>query len=94
LILCGLNPKKAEGLVLVDDITAGLNPQDQPKVLPMFRKLFPKLQLICTTSSPFLIPGMSAEDSLLHIGSPPEKGSVLQERIQKILSVLDGLCVF
>ncbi|NJK32340.1 MAG: AAA family ATPase [Deltaproteobacteria bacterium] len=45
----------AEGVVLIDEIDLHLHPKWQRRVLADLRRAFPKLQLIATTHSPFII---------------------------------------
>lgn len=46
-----------DGLLLVDTIDAGLHPQEQAEVLPLLRRLFPNMQIICSTFSPLVVSG-------------------------------------
>ena len=44
-----------EGVVLVDEIDTHLHPSLQKQVLPFLTTLFPRLQFIVTTHSPFIL---------------------------------------
>lgn len=46
---------KTEGVVLVDELDLHLHPRWQRKIISGLRALFPNIQFICTTHSPFLI---------------------------------------
>ena len=44
-----------EGIVLVDEIETHLHLQLQKKILPVLTKLFPNIQFVITTHSPFIL---------------------------------------
>lgn len=44
-----------DGVLLIDEIENHLHPKWQKKVIGLIQKYFPKLQLIITTHSPFVI---------------------------------------
>lgn len=46
---------KSRGLLLIDEIETHLHPRWQKSVLPIIRSLFPNLQIILTTHSPFVL---------------------------------------
>lgn len=46
------------GLLLIDEIETHLHPKWQKRILGIIRKLFPKLQIILTTHSPFVVASM------------------------------------
>jgi predicted ATP-binding protein involved in virulence len=48
-------PTLAEGVVLIDEIDLHLHPRWQRRVLADLRRAFPRLQIITTTHSPFII---------------------------------------
>lgn len=48
-------PKELEGIVLIDEIDAHLHISLQKKILPFFIGLFPNIQFIFSTHSPFVI---------------------------------------
>jgi len=51
----GRSVKEMEGVVLVDEIDTHLHPSLQKQVLPFLTTLFPRLQFIVTTHSPFIL---------------------------------------
>lgn len=60
-ILDQLSPKQifnTPGLLLVDEIETHLHPKWQKKILDIIRSLFPNLQIILTTHSPFVVASM------------------------------------
>lgn len=49
------SPENITGFVVIDEVDAHLHPSLQRKVLPFFSELFPKIQFIVSTHSPFVI---------------------------------------
>lgn len=57
-VLCGIHPSEImhiSGLLLIDEIENHLHPKWQKKILGIIRELFPNLQIILTTHSPFIV---------------------------------------
>ncbi|WP_284089918.1 AAA family ATPase [Acinetobacter pittii] len=50
-----ISPLELQGIVLIDEIDAHLHISLQKKILPFFTNLFPKIQFIVSTHSPFVI---------------------------------------
>jgi len=73
----------AEGIVLIDEADAHLHPSWQRELGERLRQVFPKIQFIVTTHSPFI--AQEAIDGGLFVLSRNEKGSV--EVTQPIESV-------
>lgn len=53
--------RKAKAVVLIDEIDAHLHPRWQRKIVGKMRKLFPNVQFIMTSHSPFIIQGASPD---------------------------------
>lgn len=60
--MCILNPyqkgealKNTPGIVVIDEIDLSLHPTWQRKIIDILKQLFPKIQFICATHSPFII---------------------------------------
>ena len=53
-----------EGIVLVDEIETHLHLELQKKILPVLTKLFPNIQFIITTHSPFIL--SSSDDTVIY----------------------------
>ncbi len=60
--MCILNPyqkgdtlKNTPGIVVIDEIDLSLHPTWQRKIINILKQLFPKIQFICATHSPFII---------------------------------------
>lgn len=70
--MCMLNPylkgdalKETPGVVVIDEIELSLHPTWQKRISSILKILFPKVQFICATHSPFII--QSLGDGELHI---------------------------
>ena len=59
------NPLKERGVVLIDEIDLHLHPLWQRSVVEDIRKLFPNLQFIVTTHSPFVAQDMRPNDCII-----------------------------
>ncbi len=60
--MCILNPyledralKETSGVVVIDEIDLSLHPTWQKRIIGILKDLFPKVQFICATHSPFII---------------------------------------
>ncbi|MBK6580210.1 MAG: AAA family ATPase [Sandaracinaceae bacterium] len=51
-----------EGVVLIDELDLHLHPRWQRRVVADLRRAFPRVQLIATTHSPFIVQSMRAEE--------------------------------
>ncbi|MBF0260757.1 MAG: AAA family ATPase [Magnetococcales bacterium] len=73
------------GVVLIDELDLHLHPRWQRRVIEDLRKVFPRIQFICTTHSPFLIQSLrSGEELILLDGqSSAELGNVSIEEIAR-----------
>jgi predicted ATP-binding protein involved in virulence len=56
------NPLEGKGIVLIDEIDLHLHPKWQRRVLVKLREIFPKLQFIVTTHSPFVLQSLKPEN--------------------------------
>lgn len=52
------NPSEINGICIIDEIDLNLHIEQQANVLPKLIKLFPKIQFIISTHSPFFVKGM------------------------------------
>lgn len=69
--MCMLNPylmgealAKTPGIVVIDEIDLSLHPTWQRRIIGILKGLFPNVQFVCATHSPFII--QSLEDGELH----------------------------
>lgn len=65
--MCILNPylgketlKKTPGIVVIDELDLSLNPTWQRRIFGVLKDLFPKVQFICATHSPFIIQSLDS----------------------------------
>lgn len=64
------------GVVLIDELDVHLHPKWQRDVVDNLRGLFPKVQFICTTHSPFIVQSLRSEELInLQGQSVPELGN-------------------
>lgn len=93
------NPLEAHGVVLVDEIDLHLHPSWQRTIVNQIRTIFPNLQFIVTTHSPFIAQDMTEKDKLIvlkregdHVTVNYKNESVQGWRVDQILtSYLFGL---
>lgn len=64
-----ITPNELQGIVLIDEIDAHLHISLQKKILPFFTKLFPQIQFIVSTHSPFVITSTDNETVVYDISS-------------------------
>lgn len=84
--------QKTPGIVIIDEIDLHLHPKWQKKIVGLLKALFPKVQFIATTHSPFIIQSMRSEEIIklnesnepLHIDATMLSIEDIAENIQKI----------
>ncbi|MCP4655165.1 MAG: AAA family ATPase [bacterium] len=54
-----------EGLVLIDEIDLHLHPAWQEKLIPILKKVFPRLQFVVTTHSSMVLTGLKPEEIVI-----------------------------
>jgi len=54
-----------EGIVLLDEIDLHLHPTWQRHIVPILKRVFPKLQFVVTTHSPLVLAGFEKEEILM-----------------------------
>ncbi len=77
-----------EGLVLIDEIDLHLHPSWQVRLVPILKKVFPRLQFVVTTHSPMILPGLQA-DELIMLGFD-EDGNVVANGPQETPALMTG----
>ena len=60
-----------QGIVLIDELDLHLHPRWQRSVIENLRTIFPKIQFICTTHSPFLIQSLRSSEELIMLDGEP-----------------------
>jgi len=87
------HPLSAKGVVLIDEIDIHLHPKWQRSIVEQIRGLFPNLQFIITSHSPFIAQDMRPEDKIIvlkkHNGNVTvheDAGFVTSWRVDQILT--------
>jgi predicted ATP-binding protein involved in virulence len=57
------------GIVLIDEVDLHLHPKAQEKYLQVLTQIFPNIQFIVTTHSPFVIRGLPANSKVVNLPS-------------------------
>lgn len=73
--LAGQAPRETEGVVLIDELDLHLHPNWQRVIVPNLLSLFPKLQFVATTHSPFIVQSLDGQ-GLINLSDE----GLLQER--------------
>ncbi|MEM8995750.1 MAG: AAA family ATPase [Acidobacteriota bacterium] len=63
--------RETPGVVLIDELDLHLHPTWQRRVIEDLRSVFPALQFVCTTHSPFLIQSLRSGEELLMLDGQP-----------------------
>lgn len=71
------NPLRQRGVVLVDEIDLHLHPRWQRTVVEDVRALFPNIQFIVTTHSPFVAQDLRIQDKIIVLDRAPNGKSVV-----------------
>lgn len=84
-----ITPDQLQGIVIIDEIDAHLHISLQKKILPFFIKLFPHLQFIVSTHSPFVITSTGNDTVVYDISS----GEFFEDNLSQYSyeSVIKGL---
>jgi len=54
-----------EGMVLIDELDLHLHPTWQVRLVPMLKRIFPRMQFIVTTHSPMLLPALERHEIIM-----------------------------
>lgn len=94
--MCMLNPYLKEealaqtpGVVVIDEIDLSLHPTWQRRIIGILKELFPKVQFVCATHSPFII--QSLEDGELHTLDQALEDEYSGESIEDIAEDIMGV---
>lgn len=95
--MCILNPyqkenvlKNTPGIVVIDEIDLSLHPTWQRKIIGILKKLFPKIQFICATHSPFIIQSLE-KGELITLDHQPLDSKYSGESIEDIAEDVMGV---
>lgn len=94
--MCILNPyqkenvlKNTPGIVVIDEIDLSLHPTWQRKIIGILKELFPKIQFICATHSPFIIQSLE-EGELITLDQPLDSeysGESIEDIAEDVMGV-------
>jgi predicted ATP-binding protein involved in virulence len=62
---------KTKGVILIDELDLHLHPKWQRRIIEDLRRVFPNVQFICTTHSPFLIQSLRSSEELIMLDGEP-----------------------
>jgi len=81
---------ETEGIVLIDELDLHLHPRWQRRIIEDLRTVFPNIQFICTTHSPFLIQSLRSSEELIMLDGEPlsDYAHIGIEEIVKNMGVL------
>lgn len=93
------NPFLAEGVVIVDEIDIHLHPEWQRRIVDRLQDLFPNLQFIVSTHSPFVVQDIDENNMIIifqwednHVTAVHKQGFDINWRVEQILtSIFFGL---
>lgn len=81
---------KTPGVVLIDEIDLHLHPKWQKSVVTDLKTIFPKIQFIATTHSPFIIQSLK-EDELILLSDADDEVEYVGESIEDISENVMGV---
>lgn len=87
--LGGEASSETSGVVLIDELDLHLHPKWQRRIIEDLRKIFPKIQFICTTHSPFLIQSLR-EGKLIRLDTN-EEDEYYNRSIEDIVEDIQGV---
>ena len=95
--MCILNPyagaevlKKTPGVVIIDELDLSLHPTWQKRIIRILKELFPKVQFICATHSPFIIQSLE-EGELIILDDIEEEEVYAGQSIEDIAEDIMGV---
>lgn len=97
--MCILNPylqeealEKTPGVVVIDEIDLSLHPKWQKRIVNILKTLFPKIQFICATHSPFIIQSLEKGELItLDSEEQPDGDEYSGESIEDIAEDIMGV---
>lgn len=97
--MCILNPylkgdalRKTPGVVIIDELDLSLHPMWQKRIIKILKTLFPKVQFICATHSPFIIQSLEEGELItLDTANQPLAEEYSGESIEDIAEDIMGV---
>lgn len=77
----GVPPTLRYALVMIDELDAHMHPAWQQALIPNLKEIFPNIQFLATTHSPFLAIGRQASE-IVRLARDPRTGTVTGEPIE------------
>jgi hypothetical protein len=74
-------PLERHALVLIDELDAHMHPAWQQAVIPLLKEIFPNVQFLATTHSPFLAVGRRASE-IVRLRRDPATGKAIGESVE------------
>ena len=94
--MCILNPyletatlEKTPGVVVIDELDLSLHPTWQKRIVRILKTLFPKIQFLCATHSPFIIQSLEPGELIVLDGANDEaySGQSIEDIAEDIMNV-------
>lgn len=86
----------ATGVVVLDDVDVMLDPTAQTKLVPLLRGLFPRVQLILSTRSPFTLAGCAPDCRIVRVSRSDDglHAEVMREVDPRLLTLAQSCSLF
>jgi hypothetical protein len=86
----------APGVVVLDDVDAVLDPTAQTKLVPLLRGLFPRVQIILATRSPFTLAGCAPDCRIVRVSRSDDglRAEVMREVDPRLLTLAQSCSLF
>ena len=94
--MCILNPylgktalQKTPGVVIIDELDLSLHPTWQKRIVRILKTLFPKIQFVCATHSPFIIQSLEPGELIIldDIEGEEYSGQSIEDIAEDIMNV-------
>jgi predicted ATP-binding protein involved in virulence len=83
--------KETPGVVLIDELDLHLHPNWQRNIVADLKRVFPKVQFIATTHSPFIVQSLKPEELIILDDDAERGGDPRQRSVEEIASMEMGV---
>jgi predicted ATP-binding protein involved in virulence len=83
--------KETPGVVLIDELDLHLHPNWQRNIVEDLKRVFPKVQFIATTHSPFIVQSLKAEELIILDDDAERGGDPRKRSVEEIASMEMGV---